>query len=966
MLISFTKITLWPIFAAPFLRLLGSDEIEGFGKMPKRVKIILVLCLSALLKVGFCSASSFTWTGAVSTDWFNQNNWTPVGVPGSNDTVNVSSGNIDLKEPLIFVGQFNWSGGTLSGNALVIETNAVLNITGNVSLEGALTNYGTVDWEGGAPTVLNNGQSWTADIWNEASAAWNIQCDQTMSIVGNPTFFNEGSVTKTNTTGTTTIDTAFNNTGTVVAQSGTISFANGGVLAGSFQAATNAAITFTAGSFTINSPVFQGPGQIVDTGGSLTLSGAITGPLSFSNGNLSGILAGTLDWSGGQIVGGSTLTVASNAVLNITGSVNLEGTLTNYGTVNWQAGAPTVLNNGQSWTADIWNEAGATWNIQCDQTMSIVGSPTFFNAGSVTKTNTTGTTIIGTIFNNTGTVSAQSGTISFANAGILGGIFQAATNTDITFTAGSITINSPIFQGPGQVAITGGTVTVNSTSAGPFNLSGVNVSINKSFTGVLNYSGGNLFGTSVLSGTLNWNGGQIIGGSSLTVASNGVLNIMANVTLQGALTNYGTVSWQAGAVGVYNNEQTLTANVLNEAGATWNIECDQTMSAFGNPTFFNAGSIIKTAAGNTTSLYIYFYNLGRVVAQSGTISFGEGGFLIGSFQAATNANIAFASGSFVADGTVSLQGPGDITYISGDITSVSSFIVLTNANSTVQIDPATQDGMFSWIVDGTNQLYQRWFWLGAGTNSSQLSLGELGILNGVSSSSSNATMSYLTQQGIIATVEFTLTGGSTGSGASDIAESVAIENTTTNQIPLHLFSYSDFDLAGIADGDSVSSATTNQIVQQGKGMMATETVQSPMPNEWDSSWYAITLDNLDNGSPITLSDSMITPDPGDQTFAFQWDTTLAAGQTFVATSTSSIRPISPAPLNIGLAIALTQSNAFISWPTNGTASYQLQATTNLDVPGAWITITNLPAIMGEQYQVTMPCTNATMFYRLKL
>jgi hypothetical protein len=64
--------------------------------------------------------------------------------------------------------------------------------------------------------------------------------------------------------------------------------------------------------------------------------------------------------AGGITLGqGASLAVASNGVLNIEGEVQLEGVLTNYGTVNWQAGQITVFyypDNGQ--TGEIWNEAG--------------------------------------------------------------------------------------------------------------------------------------------------------------------------------------------------------------------------------------------------------------------------------------------------------------------------------------------------------------------------------------------------------------------------------------------------------------------------------------------------------------------------------------------------------------------------------------------------------------------------------
>ena len=43
------------------------------------------------------------------------------------------------------------------------------------------------------------------------------------------------------------------------------------------------------------------------------------------------------------------------------------------------------------------------------------------------------------------------------------------------------------------------------------------------------------------------------GGSSLTVAADGVLNILGNLTLNGVLTNAGTVNWQDGQISVSQN-----------------------------------------------------------------------------------------------------------------------------------------------------------------------------------------------------------------------------------------------------------------------------------------------------------------------------------------------------------------------------------------------------------------------------
>jgi hypothetical protein len=69
------------------------------------------------------------------------------------------------------------------------------------------------------------------------------------------------------------------------------------------------------------------------------------GILNFSGSTLTGSLTvnGTLNWSnGGSLSGGSSLTIATNAVLNIGGIYNesLNGMLTNAGTVNWTGTFP--------------------------------------------------------------------------------------------------------------------------------------------------------------------------------------------------------------------------------------------------------------------------------------------------------------------------------------------------------------------------------------------------------------------------------------------------------------------------------------------------------------------------------------------------------------------------------------------------------------------------------------------------
>jgi hypothetical protein len=123
-----------------------------------------------------------------------------------------------------------------------------------------------------------------------------------------------------------------------------------------------------------------------------------------------------MDWTGGSISG--SLTVATNAVLNISGSAekDLHCPLTNSGTVVWTgAGELRVLNYpAANYYGAIYNLAGGLFDIQNDQLLDYYErTEVFNNAGTVRKSAGSGTTTINPQFNNTGTVAALSGMLAF-------------------------------------------------------------------------------------------------------------------------------------------------------------------------------------------------------------------------------------------------------------------------------------------------------------------------------------------------------------------------------------------------------------------------------------------------------------------------------------------------------------------------------------------------------------------------
>ena len=202
-------------------------------------------------------------------------------------------------------------------------------------------------------------------------------------------------------------------------------------------------------------------------------------------------------------------------------------------------------------------------------------------------------------------------------------------------------------------------------------------------------------------------------------------------------------------------------------------------------------------------------------------------------------------------------------------------VELNNGNSKVTIDPYNQMGMNTWYVDGQNQLYQQWFWYRIGQNAEK-SIDTIGlpVVNQYSASQMNSTY---TGTGFTLTIDYGLVGGAAGSGDSTISESITINNTSGSALDFHFFQYSDYNLGGVnSDTVTLASDFSNALVTSGQNGLG-EFVLTPKANLGEVAPYDQTLLKLNNGVANNLDGSTGPLGPGDITFAFQWDFTIAAG-----------------------------------------------------------------------------------------
>ncbi|MCK4624105.1 MAG: PEP-CTERM sorting domain-containing protein [Phycisphaerae bacterium] len=237
-----------------------------------------------------------------------------------------------------------------------------------------------------------------------------------------------------------------------------------------------------------------------------------------------------------------------------------------------------------------------------------------------------------------------------------------------------------------------------------------------------------------------------------------------------------------------------------------------------------------------------------------------------------------------------------IVMMTGTAT-LAADVVLTDRNATATFDLESSAGMKGWTVDGTDHLFQQWFWYRIGNAGGESSIDTLGLDIGWPTDTDgdgqceHLFVRYVDQAGNFKIeIDFELMGGTNGSGTSDLAESISIINTSATTLDFHFFQYCDFDLNGTLVDERVEITGGNTAIQENLGYTIAETVETPLANHYEVGVYNGTLASLSDALPTTLGDVAGPLTNADLTWAFQWDFTLAPGGTFIISKDKLIVP----------------------------------------------------------------------------
>jgi PEP-CTERM motif len=628
---------------------------------------LVLICAIILICPG--SARAQSWNGSVSNQWNNGSNWTPNGIPasGASITITNTTGFTSVQISGINPTIANLTIGTVStANTLTLDNDQSLTVAGG-------TSAGSIAIATGSMFNLDAGNNTTDLILGGTSGS-------TITLSGGGTLALSNS--NNNRIYSTTGDTLINSAGNTIQGSGQIGINNGGLgftlnNQGVINANQSNALSIAPSNAVANSGTLEATsGGTLNLGGTFnnTSAGVILSTGSGSTVNLGGttgstINGGTLTTSSGGLlaIGNSTLngvTVSSGSTVSLLNdsAATLQGTITNNGTIAMDAGINST---------DLHISGAVVLTGGGTVSMSGSNNNRIFGSGSDSLTNSSGNTIQG------------SGQIGINNGGLAFTLNNQGT-IDANLTS---THNAALSIAPSNAVTNGGTL--EATSGGTLNLGGTFNNAGGTILASGNDGSGtnstvNLGGTTgstINGGMLTTSGGGVltIGNSTLngvTVSSGSTVSLFNNsaATLQGTITNNGTIAMDAG-----NNTTDLHisgAVILSGGGSL-------SMSDSSNNRIYGSGTdTLTNSAGNT-------------IQGSGQIGINNGGdaFTLNN-QGIINANqstaLSIAPSKAVANsGTLEATSNGTLN-LGGTFNNTSTGVIQsTGSSSTVNLGGTT-------------------------------------------------------------------------------------------------------------------------------------------------------------------------------------------------------------------------------------------------------------------------------------
>ncbi len=203
-----------------------------------------------------------------------------------------------------------------------------------------------------------------------------------------------------------------------------------------------------------------------------------------------------------------------------------------------------------------------------------------------------------------------------------------------------------------------------------------------------------------------------------------------------------------------------------------------------------------------------------------------------------------------------------------------------NSSASVNYTVGNQQGFDDWTVDGVNQMGQQSFWFEIGGSGPAANIGSSPVSVSTTTTANTLDVNYTYSQFTFNEL-FSLTGSLPGTGISDMAETITVNNTSGSSLGLYLYQYTDLNLLNNPNGNSVAlyqsgrNSLFNEAYQTQGNLASADVVNTPGANLGEAAPTATIL-NLLNGPGFPVLNDNLAVGPTDAAYALQWDFSLAA------------------------------------------------------------------------------------------
>jgi fibronectin-binding autotransporter adhesin len=629
--------------------------------------------------------ADISWTGATSTTWNTNTNWSTLTVPAASDNA-VFNGTFTLgRQPNLTanatVGGLWMTSGV--GQSVTISATGARTLT----LAGS-----TINGVASRGILVDNSNAFTLTI----TAPLQVGSSQTW----------------------------INNSGNLLIVSGAVALSsNNNTRTLTVDGSGNTAIT----GIMSNGPQGNSVGALTKAGtGTLTLSGVntYTGTTTVNAGTLRATTSASALGAGALTLAGGTLALANNTGLNFGRNTTISanstiisdrvtsgaGVIHTLGTLSIGANTLSVAAGGNVNSNSPYGLTFGSTTFTGDATFSVANNGTgtgtltlgALNGGAVARTITksgTGALTLGSAATSLvdGTaINITAGTLNSNNATALGSLANVTVSSGATLSLGASQTLGALNGSAGSVTLGASTLTVGSTNDLNSSFGGVisgTGALTKAGTGTLTLSGANTYAglTTVSAGILNIQNGSALGATTTgtTVSSGATLQLQGGISVSAeALTISG-----AGAAG--QNGALVNVSGINNYGGLLSLGAASTISS-------NSGTLNLTNSGTITgaglNLTLAASGIGSIASVIGT---GTGTVTKnGSGQWILTGNNTYTGGTIISAGTLQLGNGGTSGSIVGDVVNKGTFAV--NRSDTFT---------FGGVISGAGTLQQ----IGAGT-----------------------------------------------------------------------------------------------------------------------------------------------------------------------------------------------------------------------------------------------------------